>query len=199
MDAFESLVTSLLERQGFWVRSSFKVELTKDEKKQIGRPSSPRWEIDLVAYKGGSNDLLAIECKSYLDSRGVSISAFDGTDESFAARFKLFTEPLLREVVLNRLVVQLQERKAIAEKPNVKLCLVAGKIVSEGDRTQLHDHFKKNRWLLWDDKWLRSSLKSAADGGYENDIADVVAKLLLRGTEGGANNGVHPTPASGRG
>ena len=199
MDAFESLVTSLLERQGFWVRSSFKVELTKDEKKQIGRPSSPRWEIDLVAYKGGSNDLFAIECKSYLDSRGVSISAFNGTDESFAARFKLFTEPLLRKVVLNRLVQQLQGRKAIAKRPKVTLCLVAGKIVSEGDRAQIQDHFKKNGWLFWDDKWLRDSLKSAAEGGYENDIADVVAKLLLRGGDGGANSGVHPTPASGRG
>ena len=180
MDAFESLVTSLLERQGFWVRSSFKVELTKEEKKQVGRPTSPRWEIDVVAYKGGSNELFAIECKSYLDSRGVSISAFNGADKRFASRFKLFTEPLLREVVLNRLVAQLQERKAIAKRPRVKLCLVAGKIASENDRTQLKDHFNKNGWVFWDKEWLKHSLESAAEGGYENDIADVVAKILKR-------------------
>src|SRR5712692_6669224 len=187
MDAFESLVTSLLERQGFWVRSSFKVELTKDEKRRIGRPSSPRWEIDLVAYKGGTNELYAIECKSYLDSRGVSISAFDGTDESFAARFKLFTEPLLREVVLRRLVAQLVAQNAIALNPQVRLCLVAGKIVSDGERTQLREHFSKNGWVLWDGEWLRKSLTRIADGGYENDIADVVAKLLLRGGDKGAS------------
>lgn len=115
MDAFESVVASLLERQGYWVRSSYKVELSKSEEREIGRPSSPRWEVDLVAYKGGSNELLAIECKSYLDSRGVSISAFDSTDESFAARFKLFSELLLREFVLNRLVLQLEGQNAIAE------------------------------------------------------------------------------------
>ena len=32
MDSFESLVATLLGREGFWVRSSFKVELTKAEK-----------------------------------------------------------------------------------------------------------------------------------------------------------------------
>jgi hypothetical protein len=49
MDSFESLVASILEREGFWVRSNFKVDLTKEEKRTIGRPSSPRWEIDLLA------------------------------------------------------------------------------------------------------------------------------------------------------
>ncbi len=42
MDAFESLTKTPLEREGFWVRSSFKVNLTKEDKKAIGRPSCPR-------------------------------------------------------------------------------------------------------------------------------------------------------------
>jgi hypothetical protein len=92
MDAFESLIASLLEREGFWVRSGVKVELTKEEKRIIGRPSSPRWELDLVAYKGGINELRVVECKSYLDSRGVSIQAVDGSDDRYASRFKLFKE-----------------------------------------------------------------------------------------------------------
>jgi hypothetical protein len=32
VDAFERVVVSLLEGEGFWIRSSFKVELTKEEK-----------------------------------------------------------------------------------------------------------------------------------------------------------------------
>ena len=57
MQAYELLVASLLEREGFWVPQSFKVALTKDDKKKILRPCSPRWEIDLLAYRPGDNQL----------------------------------------------------------------------------------------------------------------------------------------------
>lgn len=70
MDAFEQLVSEILWMEGYWVRASLKVELTKEEKKAIGRPSSPRWELDIVAYSGRDNLLRVVECKSYLDSRG---------------------------------------------------------------------------------------------------------------------------------
>jgi hypothetical protein len=53
--------------EGYRVRISVKVELTKDEKRQIG-PPSPRWELDIVAYCGRDNLLRIIECKGYLDS-----------------------------------------------------------------------------------------------------------------------------------
>ena len=49
MDAFEQLVCQILSIKGFWVRPSFKVELTKEEKLAIGRHSVPRWELDIVA------------------------------------------------------------------------------------------------------------------------------------------------------
>jgi hypothetical protein len=49
MDAFEQVVSEILWLEGNWVRQSVKVELTKEEKRAIGRPSSPRWELDIVA------------------------------------------------------------------------------------------------------------------------------------------------------
>lgn len=55
MDSFESLVSSLLRREGYWTETGFKVELTKQDKHRIGRPSLPLWEIDVVAYKGKGN------------------------------------------------------------------------------------------------------------------------------------------------
>jgi hypothetical protein len=82
MDAFEQLVSEILWMEGYWVRTSVKVELTKDEKRKIGRPSSPRWELDIVAYSGRDNLLKIIECKSYLDSRGVALRAFDAAIRS---------------------------------------------------------------------------------------------------------------------
>lgn len=178
MDAFEYVVGMLLERQGYWTRPSFKVELTKDEKRFIERPSSPRWELDLIAYRGASNDLLVVECKSYLDSRGVAYGAF--LAEEASGRYKLFTDQRLRETVLARLVIQLAQTQLCASSPTVTLCLAAGKFVSAQDRTQLHAHFEQRGWHLFDDEWIRKGLTDVANCGYENDIAIVVSKILLR-------------------
>jgi hypothetical protein len=76
MDAFEQLAADIFWNEGYWVRTSVKVELTREEKVRIGRHSSPRWEIDLIAYRATSNELLALECKSYLDSGGVHAAHF---------------------------------------------------------------------------------------------------------------------------
>jgi len=55
MDAFESVVEMLLRREGYWTTTSFKVKLTPSEKRRIKKSTTPRREIDLVAYSGGRN------------------------------------------------------------------------------------------------------------------------------------------------
>ena len=129
MDSFETLVGTLLEKDGFWVRTSVKVEITPEEKRKIGRPSSPRWELDLVAYKAKSNELLVVECKSFLDSPGVRARGLDGTDKKEGSRYKLFNDSVLRKTVLGRLVKQLVSSGACAPSPSVLLCLAAGAFV----------------------------------------------------------------------
>lgn len=175
MDAFEHVVATILGREGFWVRTTYKVRLTKEEKIEIGRPSSPRWELDVVAYRPGDNLLRIVECKSYLDSRGVSRHGFTPKH----TRLKLFNEPLTRSVVFRRLVTQLVDSKTILENPRVQLCLAAGNIV-RCDREWIADHFKKNEWLLFGPAWIHERLKDVANDGYDNAIAAVTAKLLLR-------------------
>jgi hypothetical protein len=176
MDAFESLVSMLLQHDGYWTRPSFKVELSKAEKRLIGLPSCPRWEIDLVAYKGSTNELLAIECKSFLDSRGV---VFRNNEFEPQKTYKLFTKPTLRKVVLSRLAKQLAMQGSCPRmKPT--LCMAVGKIASGTSREALKQHFVKHKWELFDEDWLYSRLKSAAIKSYENDIAFVVSKILLR-------------------
>src|SRR5688572_10917612 len=105
MDAFEQLAAELLFADGWWVQTSVKVHLTKEEKKLVGRQSSPRWELDVVAYKGVSNEILVVECKSFLDSRGVQWCELQ--DGHSSTRYKLFREPVLRETVLARLATQM--------------------------------------------------------------------------------------------
>jgi hypothetical protein len=180
MDAFETVVSEILWQKGYWIQTSLKVELTKDDKLAINRPSSPRWEIDVVGYSGKRNELLIVECKSYLDSLGVQYRAFDGTDLKIASRFKLFNDTSLRDVVTGRLRQQLVERGLIRQDPVIKLALACGKIVREKDRLLLKEHFERNGWLLWDEAWLKENLERMSKGGYENSSVAVVAKLLLR-------------------
>jgi hypothetical protein len=178
MDAFESVVAALLERRGYWTRTSVKVELTKEEKRLIGRPSSPRWEIDVIAYKGSANSLLVVECKSYLNSYGVKLSGFDGSSELDASRYKLFNDEVLRNTVFQRLSTQLVEAGFCPKPPKITLCLVAGNIYKDAE--PIKDHFKKNGWELWDAEWLKNELEILSNSGYDNTVVAIVSKLLLK-------------------
>ena len=180
MDAFERVVASLLERDGYWVRSSYKVALTAEDKRAIGRLSSPRWELDLIAYKGSTKELRVVECKSYLDSRGVTLRAVAGTDPSAGKRYKLFCDQTVRSVVLGRLAAQLLASGACPSSLRITLCLAAGKIPSGSERRRLRTYFAEQGWVLWDEEWLGEQLLQLSAGSYENDVASVVAKLILR-------------------
>ena len=64
MNAFESIIAHLLQRDHFWTRIGYKVELTPEAKRAIGTPSMPRLEIDVLAYYGETNLFWWVECKS---------------------------------------------------------------------------------------------------------------------------------------
>lgn len=162
--------------------NSFKVELTKAEKREIGRYSSPRWELDVVAYRGATNELRVVECKSFLDSPGVECGAFDGTNIAAQSRYKLFCDATLRRVVLQRLEHQLVSAGFCQVKPAIQLCLAAGKI--RGDEDKLRTHFQQNGWLLMGPGVLKDELTKLGDSGYENSVAAVVTKVLLRDERG---------------
>jgi hypothetical protein len=180
MDAFEQVVSEILWREGFWVRTSVKVELTAEDKKAIGRPSSPRWELDVVAYRSSDNELRVIECKSYLDNPGVGADWIGGVNGSASGRFKLFLESKLREIVLSRLGAQFVSMGLCRPDPSIRLCLACGKI-RKGAREALVRHFKENEWELLDEKWFSKHLRAMAKSGYENQVSAIVAKLILRG------------------
>ncbi len=182
MDAFESVVGEILHRDGYWIRSAFKVELTKGEKRAIGRPSSPRWELDLVGYSANRNELLVVECKSFLDSGGVAYKAFDGSNPKAAERYKLFNDENLRRVVFERLRHQMYDKGLIASKTKttIKLALACGKIVRASDGKKLREHFNNNGWILLDNEWLEKKLEEISKESYENSQVAVLSKLLLR-------------------
>ncbi|TKB81921.1 MAG: hypothetical protein E8D45_01380 [Nitrospira sp.] len=188
------MVAAILQRKGYWTQTSVKVDLTKAEKRRIGRHSSPRWELDVVAYKGRSNELLVVECKSFLDSAGVSCEVFQGRSRKGKKRYKLFFEPTLRKVVMSRLKKQLTHAGFCGRRPSVVLALAAGKV--KGDEAWLAEHFSRNHWKLFGPTELRAAIEALQDSGYENSVASVVTKLLLRkGKTTPSNQALHPTAA----
>lgn len=178
MDAFEQLAADIFWNEGYWVRTTVKVELTREEKIRIGKHSTPRWEIDLIAYRATTNELLALECKSYLDSGGVHAAHFE-PGAKYAHRYKLFHDALLRETVLERLRLQCVERCLCPANVTVRLGLIYG-YATKTNAALLEQRFQKEDWVLYDADWLFGHLQQMADGSYENSTAAVVAKLLLR-------------------
>lgn len=180
MHAFEELIAALLQREGYWVSASVKIELTKAQKREIGRPSSPRWELDLVGYRAANNELLILECKSYLDSSGVSLKDLSDPNARYASRYKLFTEPDLRRVIVSNLAEQMIARGACLPSPKVRLGLAVGRIASDTQPAELQEFFRANEWELWTPELIVEQLQKLADDGYDNTTASMVAKLLIR-------------------
>jgi hypothetical protein len=168
----------LFQQHGYWVRQGYKVDLTKEEKNEIGTPSMPRPEIDILAYKPKENELLWIECKSYLDSYGVRASSFadDGNDEK---RYKVFTRPEYRRIISSRLLIQTYEIGLTLREPVLRYGLATGKIYKR-EADDLKQLFKSNGWFLYTPEWILEQLKVLSRGQYENNVATMVAKLIYR-------------------
>ena len=177
MDAFEELVAEVLRADGYWVHQGYKINLSKEDKRALGNPSMPRPEIDLVAYKAGTGELLSLECKSYFDSGGVHARDLLPGGRN-TQRYKMFVNADLRQTVLQRLAEQLIEGGTVAGAPEPKLGMIYG-YATPSNTEILKAHFEENGWGLYGPEWLRDHLQKMALQSYDNQVASVVAKLLL--------------------
>jgi hypothetical protein len=189
MDSFESIISTLLEADNYWVRRSFKVKVTREEKRQVGKHSIPRPEIDLLALRFSKNEVIAFEVKSFLDSPGVRLADLQKKHDVQEGMYKLFTSRNYREVVLARLKQDLIDQGMATSKTTVKLGLAAGKVYqrkSEPHMTQsmlIREYMEKNNFVFWSPEEIRSKIEVLAKpgSGYQNDPAIMTAKILTRG------------------
>ena len=179
VDHFETIVCDLLETSGYWVRRSFKVDLTKEEKRRVGRPSMPRPEIDILAYNRRRDELLVIEAKSFLDSPGVSLDHLTESHEKPEGRYKLFTCENYREVIFERLRIELINLEMISNSTMLRLGLAAGKI-HRRESEQVQEFMRSRGWYFLSPEDIREQLKRFSDMGYENNPVVIAAKILLR-------------------
>ena len=187
MDAFEQIVSKAFEARGYWTRIGFKANLTKATKRDLGNPSMPRPEIDVVAYKPSEKRVLLVECKSYLDSLGVQWKAFLNPESPTGKCYKLFNNKKLFHAVAKQIISQLKDDGMITSPDiQVTLCLVAGNIYG-ADETQIRKYFKDHKWMFIPPSELVNDLRRFENRGYENDVTTIVVKLLER----------NPSPSKG--
>ena len=179
MDHFEAIIKTLLEHEGHWVRQSFKVNLTKQEKRDIGKHSIPRPEIDLLAYKASTNSITALEAKSYLDSPGVRHSELCESYEVPEGRYKLFTCENYRNIVFSRLKKDLIELNMANDSTTISLGLAAGNVY-QSKSMDIKKLFKNKGWLFWSPEDIKQKVYELASKGYENEPAIITAKILMR-------------------
>lgn len=174
MDAFEQIVAKVFELDGYWVYTNYKIKLGKKQKAELGKPSMPRPEIDVLAYRPVENRLIWVECKSYLDSRGVKFASID----EGSPRFRIFTDPKFREIVSEELLCQLSKVGLIRSNPTMQYALVAGHIATESDRNELNKYFKEQGWQFYDDQWIKGKLENLRELDYENHVIVILTKIL---------------------
>ena len=178
MDAFEYVVAIILQEEGNWVRTNFKVRLEKAEKAALGKPSLPRPEIDILAYRPAEGTIKWVECKSLLDSPGLKFAELGMVGIESTAKFAVFGNPLYRKIVSRRLTRQLEEEGLFRGHPRIRYCLAAGHIASDSDRQKLRSHFTRRGWLLFDESWIRDRLWRLSGAPYQNEIVTMTAKLV---------------------
>ena len=180
MNAFENIIAQYLEEEGYWVRQSVKVDISKADKKEIDLPSMPRPEIDLVALKVKENELLLIEAKSFLDSSGVRFSGVSGKDSKDKKRYRLFTHSKYRDIVTKRLCEEYLKKGLINEDTKINYALAAGNIYSN-DETEIRYYFSEKGWNFFSPNEIKNKIKELSRKGWEDNIVTITAKLISRG------------------
>lgn len=179
MNGFEDIVACHLEEQGYWVRRSVKVNISKEEKKRIGLPSMPRPEIDIVALKVREDELLLVEAKSYLDSPGVRYADVTGANSVWAKRYRLFTDDTFRRIVTERITEEFLERGLISREIRINYALAAGNVYSN-DESKIRDYFLERGWIFISPSEIKDTIRKLAEKGWEDNLITIAAKLLSR-------------------
>jgi len=178
MDSFEILVGKLFEVEGYWLTYNYRINLSREDKKRLGKSTMPRPEIDILAYKPSINQLLIIECKSYLDSTGVSINAFRAVKKMKGPKsIRVFSDNVFKTLIVKRLITQMMTDGLLSKVPKVKIGLICGKM-KPSEKGDVEELFRKNDWLLWTPQVVSKKIRALALRGHENHLATYIVKIL---------------------
>ena len=178
MNQFEQLIRILLEQKGYWVKTNVKVNLSKEDKARLGKPSMPRPDIDVVALCMKTNTLYLLEVKSYLDSNGVYPEHVTHSTPRWD-KYKLLTNDMYRDLVIGTLRQALLNSGECNEETKVKVGLIAAKVHKNRIDT-LKEYCHNADMFFWGPDDIGQGLRDLEKQGYADNMAMIITKLLLR-------------------
>lgn len=179
MDSFETIVAKFLEAKNYWVRTIVKVKLTKKEKRVIENPTTPTPEIDMLAYNIKENELIIIEARSSLDSKGVRLSSIRGNNERAKKRYKLFNNKKYRNMISRKLRKEFLSNGLINKETKINYGLAAGNVYKP-DEDNIKKYFERKEWKYFSPNDIKETLKNYSSRSYENDVVVITAKILAK-------------------
>jgi hypothetical protein len=179
MDAFEQLIGQLLTEEKYWVQQSVKINLTKEERRLVGKPKMPRAEIDIVALDMAANTIWLLEAKSFLDSSGVVSAHVIIEQELQSGRYKLLTSKKYRDVLYGRLREDWLRSGHINAETKISCGLIAGNVY-QNKEAHLSSYFAEKEWFFWGPTIIKEKIRALASKGYENNAVTIASKFLIR-------------------
>ncbi|MBK9413564.1 MAG: hypothetical protein IPN61_09115 [Bacteroidetes bacterium] len=179
MDAFEEIIGHLLREDNFWVQHSVKINLNRQDRHAINKPSSPRPEIDIAAFSPSTDTIYLLEVKSFLDSPGVVLEDVIIQQEHQTGRYKLLTAENYRNVLKERFLADWRATGHLKPSTKISFGLVAGNVYRNREQ-EMQEYFRRKNWLFWGPTDIRNKLYRLAEKGYENNAVTIVAKILTR-------------------
>lgn len=178
LESFEHIVGVFLEQQEYWVRHSVKIELSKEERKKLGKKmiNTPRPEIDIVAYQPEEDELILIEVKSFLDSDGVKINDLSGKKSREKKRYKLLNDKKYQKLITDSLTRQFLKKRLIKESTKIKYGLAAGKVQPKSE-SKITDWLNHNGYKYFSPEKIKNTIRNLAHAGWLDDIVTMTAKL----------------------
>ena len=180
MDSFEDIVAKCFEERNYWVRHPVKVTtITRKDKRDIGTPTMPTPEVDLVALQFNKNTLILMEIKSFLNSPGVRFSDVCGKGKN-AKRYKLLNDDIYREIITMRLVDYYLENGLINRKTKIRYGLAAGNIYSR-DEERIRDYARNMDWVFMSPDDIKESIvELSGTSFFEDNIITMTAKIFRK-------------------
>lgn len=179
MDAFEEIIGHLLREDKFLVHHSVKINLNRQDRQAIKKPSSPRPEIDIAAFSPNTDTIYLLEVKSFLDSPGVVLEDVIIQQEHQTGRYKLLTAENYRNVLRERFLADWRATGHLKPSTKISFGLVAGNVYRNREQ-EMQEYFRRKNWLFWGPTDIRNKLCRLAEKGYENNAVTIVAKILTR-------------------
>lgn len=177
IDTFEQLVGEMFEANGWWIRRNVLLGMPAEAGPEEEKRPARRCQLDLVAYKPSDGIVLAIECKAYLDSRGIGTHNLTGSARSRRV-LRLFNDRDHNAWVGEELKRRYQELGLCRPGDRVRFALACARIV-ETRRDVLEAWFRERDFELVGPERIASYLRDMGRDRGGRTAPAVAARLLM--------------------